>query len=64
MPPRKLDELGQIVDDAKRAVEELQYNRDNVDEKLDQLHDSLEEASDTVDELEDKQKNKRKHRQA
>ncbi len=54
MPPRELDELGQIVDDAKDTVEELQADDSQQAEKLEQLHQSLEDAADTVDELEER----------
>jgi hypothetical protein len=53
MPPRKLDELAGIVDDAKETVEELQDDRSDSEEKLDDLYTSLDEAADVVDELED-----------
>jgi cell division septum initiation protein DivIVA len=53
MPPRKLDELADILDDARDTVEELQYDGRQLPEKLDELGDSLEEAADTVDELEE-----------
>jgi methyl-accepting chemotaxis protein len=55
MASRELDELGQIVDDAKLTVEELQDDDSQAEDKLDQLHDSLEDAGDAVDALEEKE---------
>jgi hypothetical protein len=55
MASRELDRLGQIVDDAKLTVEELQDDDSQSEEKLDQLHESLEDAGDAVDALEEKE---------
>lgn len=56
MPPRKLDELAGIVDDAKETVEELQHDDQDSEEKLDDLHTALDQATDVVDELEEEKK--------
>jgi hypothetical protein len=54
MPSRTHNELDAQLDDAKTAVEELQYRPEtHTTEKLDELRESLEEASDTLDDLGD-----------
>ena len=56
MASHELDRLGQIVDDAKLTVEELQDDDSQSEEQLDQLHDSLEDAGDAVDALVEEKK--------
>jgi hypothetical protein len=55
LPPRTLDELANIVDDAKRTVEQLKDDGAvETEEQLDDLYESLDEAADVVDALEEK----------
>ena len=51
MADPKFDKVAADIDDASMAVEELQVNRSDVDEKLHDLRKTLEHAADVIDEI-------------
>lgn len=51
MADPKFDKVAADIDDAATTVEELQVNRNDVDEKLSDLRKTLEHAADVIDEI-------------